>query len=57
MRREELGGGVHCAGALFESKVGVIEDDKADEADETIKSPDEEGDLEPPGDPEGSERE
>jgi len=51
-RGEELNAGVHCTGARLESKVGVVEDDKADEADETVKSPDEEGDPEPVADPE-----
>lgn len=55
-RREELDPGVYCAGARLESKVGVVEDDEADGADgadETVKSPDEEGDPEPVGGPKG----
>jgi len=47
MWREKLDTGVHCPGALFESEVRVVEDDEADEADETIESPDEEGNPEP----------
>ena len=53
VRGEGLDGSVHCAGALLESKVRVVESDKTDEAEETVKSPDEEGDFEPVADPEG----
>jgi len=53
VRREEADGGVHCTGALLESEVGVVEDDKTDEADEAVGSPDEERELEPVADPKG----
>lgn len=53
MRREELDACVHCTRALLESEVRVVEGDEADEADETVKPPDEEGGPEPVGDSKG----
>ena len=51
-RGEQLDGGVHSTGALFESKVGVIENSQTDETDNTIDSPDKEGGPEPVAGPE-----
>ena len=51
MRREKLNACVRYTGALLESKVRVAEDDEADSADETVKSPDDERGPEPVGSP------